>query len=93
MNSYYSRNYCPFYNTFTKVQTLDLTTKKSKSKKSKLMKLKLADRIFFTPSYTNNFIKLICQEKKKKYQKKKWDKKNYTLATKDNVIENKYEKK
>ena len=41
LDTYCSTNYCPFYNTFSKVQTQGLTIKKSKPEESKPKKSKL----------------------------------------------------
>lgn len=65
--------------------------RKSKPKELKSRKLKSAAK---KPalSYINKLKKIFCQNKKKEYLKKKQDWKNFTLAIKDNTIEDKKKK-
>ena len=85
----YPRNYRSSQNTFTKVQTQGSTAKKSKPKESRPKDLKLANGKTLAPLHTDKPGKIFCQNKKKKYLKKKQDRKNFTLATGDNVIKDK----
>ena len=82
-----SRDYCPSQNTSTKMQTQDSTAKKSKPKEFRLKDLKLANRKTATLFRTNEPGKTSCQNKKKKYLKKKRDRKNSIPAIKNNAIE------
>ena len=83
------RDYCPSQNTSTKVQTQDLTAKKSKPKESKPKDLKQADRKTPAPPRTNKPGKTSRQDKKKEYLKKMQDRKNPIPATENNAIEGK----
>ena len=87
-----SKSHCPSQNTSAKVQTQSLTTKKSKPKESRPKEAKLANSKFSALPHFNEVVKPNCQEKKK-YQKKKQDWKNSSLAIRVNTIENGNEKK
>ena len=75
-------------NTSTKVQTQGLTAKESKPKESRPKDLKPANGKTPAPPRTNEPEKTSRQDKKKEYLKKKRDRKNSTLATGNNAIEN-----
>ena len=79
------------HNTFLKVQTQEITGKKSCTKESKPKEAKSVDVKTLGLPHSNKPIKPNCQEKKKKYQKKKQDYKNSISAMEDNAIE--FEKK
>ena len=64
---------------------------KSKSKKSKIKELKLANRKS-TLFFINKSRKISYQNKKKAYFKKKQDQKNFILAIRKNTIEDKKKK-
>ena len=86
LNVYYSKGHRSSYATFSKIQiqkTKEFKLKESRPKESKLAKGKtfaLACIIFAEPGKT------FCQDKKKEYLKKKQDRKNFNLVTKDNAI-------
>ena len=65
------RSYCLSQNTFAKVKTQGLTTKKSRPKESRPKDLKLANKKTFALPCTNKLGKTSYQDKKKKYFKKK----------------------
>ena len=77
MDSYCYKGYCLSYNTFAKMQTQSLTIKKFKPKKSKFKKSKPPIETFSAPLYINEFIKSLCQDKKKNYCKKTKSEKLY----------------
>ena len=83
----YSRSYFLSQNTFTKIQTQVWTAKKSKPKESRLKDLKLANEKNSTLPRIDEPGKISYQDKKKEYFKKKRDRKNSTLAIKNNAIE------
>ena len=80
------RSHCLFQNTFAKIQTQDSTAKKSKPEEFRLKDSKLANEKTSTPPRIYKSGKISCQNKKKKYFKKKRDRKNSTLTTGDNAI-------
>ena len=89
MDFYCFKYHCLSQNIFAKVQTQGLITKKSKLEKSNLKDLKLVNEKILAPFYTNKPEMIFCQDKKKKYFKKKRNQKNSILAKKDYTIENK----
>ena len=92
-NFRYSRGHRLSQNTFSKVQTQSLTAKESKPKESKLKETKPANSKSSASPGSNEAVMPNCQEKKKKYQKKKQDQKNSFLAIRDSAIEGSGEKK
>ena len=87
IDSCYFRSHCPSQNTFAKMQTQGLTTKESKSKESRPKDSKPANEKTLALPWINNPKNISCQDKKKKYLKKKQDRKNSTPATENNAIE------
>ena len=83
----YSQGHCPSQNTSTKVKTQGLVVKESKLEESRPKNLKPINEKTPTPPHTKEPGKISCQDKKKKYFKKKRDQKNFTLAKGDNAIE------
>ena len=83
------RGHRPSQNTSAKVQTQDSIAKKSRPKESRPKDLKPANEKTPAPLYTNKSGKTSCQDKKKEYFKKKQDRKNSTLAIRDNAIKDK----
>ena len=75
------------------MQAQGSTAKKSKSKESRPKNSKPADRKIPAPPHTNELMKTSCQNKKKKYLKKKQDRKNSIPATKDNTIKDEKKQK
>ena len=71
------------------MQTQGLTAKEPKPEESRPKNLKPANKKTPAPPRTNKPGKTSYQNKKKEYFKKKWDRKNSTLAIGDNAIENK----
>lgn len=67
LDACYSKGHCLFYNTFSKIQTQYLTTKKSKPEKYKPKKSKTDNKKSFALSCPDKPAKQIYQEKKKKY--------------------------
>ena len=57
---YCFKSHCLSQNTFVKVQTQGLTTKKFKPKKFRLKEANPINGKFFTPTYSNKAIKLNC---------------------------------
>ena len=93
LDSHCLRGHCLSQNTFAKVQTQGLTAKEPKPKEFWPKKAQPANGKFFAPPRFNEAVKLHCQEKKKEYQKKKQNRKNPSLAIRDNAIEGGSEKK
>ena len=76
-------------NTSVKLQIHNLTIKKSKHKDFKPKNYKSANKKTFALFYTNKLREISCQDKKKEYFKKKWNRKNSILAIRDNAIKDK----
>ena len=87
------RGYRLSHNTSSKVQTQGITAKKPRAKEPRPKETKQADDKAPAPPRSDKPIKLTCQEKKKKYQKKKQDQKNSFPAIGDNVIKGKKDDK
>ena len=81
------RDHCLSQNTFAKIQTQGSIAKEFKPKKSRPKKAKPVNDKPSVLSWSNEAVKLNCQEKKKEYCKKNQDQKNSTSTTKDNTIE------
>ena len=89
LNARYPKGHCLSHNTSLKVQIQETTAKESRTKESRPKEIKQANGKTPALPRSDEPAKLNCQEKKKKYGKKKQDQKNSFPAIGDNAIKSK----